>query len=162
LRERREDIPILVRRFIKEFSTQHDRTFRGISGEAMEMLMNYPWPGNVRELRNVLFQSLVTKRAGTDLLLSDLPPHIIRNAPPASSSASPLVDAAALSQLLDAGSFDLRTALADLERTALSLALARSGGSPARAARLLGTVGRGSSTDPAGTVRAMLRRHGLG
>ena len=56
---------------------------------------------------------------------------------------------------------NLRALRDDLERTALALALARAGGSPARAARLLGEVGRGNSSDPGGTVRAMLRRHGL-
>jgi hypothetical protein len=56
---------------------------------------------------------------------------------------------------------NLRSLRDDLERTALELALARSGGSPSRVARLLGEVGRGTSRDPAGTVRAMLRRHGL-
>ena len=56
---------------------------------------------------------------------------------------------------------NLRAARDELERTALELALARAGGSPARAARLLGEVGRGSSRDPGGTVRAMMRRHRL-
>ncbi|MFL5599573.1 MAG: sigma-54 dependent transcriptional regulator, partial [Gemmatimonadaceae bacterium] len=54
LRDRRDDIPILVRSFIKEFSSQHDRPFRGISAQAMEILMSYSWPGNVRELRNLI------------------------------------------------------------------------------------------------------------
>src|SRR5207244_7481344 len=58
LRERREDIPILVRRFIKEFSSQHDRTFHGISAEAMQILMSYLWPGDVIELRT-MFESMV-------------------------------------------------------------------------------------------------------
>src|SRR3979411_1139781 len=51
LRERREDIPLLVRRFIKEFSSQHDRQFHGISAEAMQILISYPWPGHAPELR---------------------------------------------------------------------------------------------------------------
>ena len=72
LRERREDIPILVRRFIKEFSGQHDRTFRGISAEAMEILMNYPWPGNVRELRN-LVESMVVLAPGREIGPDDIP-----------------------------------------------------------------------------------------
>ncbi|HEY1952740.1 MAG TPA: sigma-54 dependent transcriptional regulator [Gemmatimonadaceae bacterium] len=72
LRERREDIPILVRRFIKEFSSQHDRTFRGISAEAMEILMNYPWPGNVRELRN-LIESMVVLAPGREIGPEDIP-----------------------------------------------------------------------------------------
>ena len=54
LRERREDIPLLVRRFIREFARTHDRTFRGITPEAMQRLVNAPWPGNVRQLRNLI------------------------------------------------------------------------------------------------------------
>ena len=54
LRERREDIPLLVRRFIRELARQHDRTFRGITPEALQRLVNAPWPGNVRQLRNLI------------------------------------------------------------------------------------------------------------
>jgi DNA-binding NtrC family response regulator len=72
LRERREDIPILVRRFIKEFSSQHDRTFHGISAAAMEILMSYPWPGNVRELRN-LIESMVVLAPGREIGPEDIP-----------------------------------------------------------------------------------------
>ncbi|HEY4243008.1 MAG TPA: sigma 54-interacting transcriptional regulator [Kofleriaceae bacterium] len=166
LRARIEDVPELaahlIERFYREEPAAPHRVSR-VSPHALAALARYPWPGNVRELRNVLFSALVTKRAGDELLLADLPPHIVRGAPASSaaSSASP-IDAAALSRLLDAGTFNLRAARAALEKTALSLALARAGGSPARAARLLGEVGRGSSSDPAGTVRAMLRRHDLG
>src|SRR5687768_2802375 len=52
LRERRSDIPILVRRFIRDLSAQHDRPFPGLSAEAIALLVEYAWPGNVRELRN--------------------------------------------------------------------------------------------------------------
>ena len=45
------------------------------------MLARYPWPGNVRELRNVLFHALVRKRSGDELLLSDLPAHVVRGRP---------------------------------------------------------------------------------
>ena len=72
LRDRRDDIPILVRRFIKEFSSQHDRTFHGISAEAMEILMSYPWPGNVRELRN-LIESMVVLAPGREIGPEDIP-----------------------------------------------------------------------------------------
>ena len=75
LRDRREDIPLLVRRFIKEFSSQHDRPFRGISAEAMEMLMSYPWPGNVRELRN-LVESMVVLAPGREIGPDDIPRQI--------------------------------------------------------------------------------------
>jgi len=72
LRERPEDIPVLVRRFIQEFSKAHDRTFHGVSPEAMELLMRSPWPGNVRELRN-LIESMVVLSPGREITPNDLP-----------------------------------------------------------------------------------------
>jgi DNA-binding NtrC family response regulator len=75
LRERREDIPLLVRRFVGELSRQHDREFRGISAEAMEILIDYPWPGNVRELRN-LIESMVVLAPGREIGPEDIPRSI--------------------------------------------------------------------------------------
>jgi DNA-binding NtrC family response regulator len=75
LRERKEDIPLLVRRFIQEFSAQHDREFRGISSEAMQLLVDYPWPGNVRELRN-LVESMVVLSPGHEIGPDDIPRQI--------------------------------------------------------------------------------------
>jgi len=75
LRERPEDVPHLVRRFITDYSAQHDRVFHGISAEAMTLLMEYPWPGNVRELRN-LVESMVVLSPGREIQPDDLPRHI--------------------------------------------------------------------------------------
>jgi DNA-binding NtrC family response regulator len=75
LRERADDIPLLVRRFIRDFTAQHDRPFPGISAAAMEMLVQYPWPGNVRELRN-LVESMVVLSHGRELEPDDLPRQI--------------------------------------------------------------------------------------
>ena len=75
LRERREDIPLLVRRFVREFSREHDRPFHGISSEAMAIMVGYPWPGNVRELRN-LVESMVVLSPGREVGPDDLPRHI--------------------------------------------------------------------------------------
>lgn len=72
LRERRSDIPLLVRRFIAEFSRAHDRPFVGLSAEALELLMDYPWPGNVRELRN-LIESMVVLAHGAQITAEDIP-----------------------------------------------------------------------------------------
>ena len=72
LRERRADIPLLVRRFIREFAGLHDRTFRGITPEAMQRLVGAPWPGNVRQLRN-LIESMVVLAPGTEIRASDIP-----------------------------------------------------------------------------------------
>jgi DNA-binding NtrC family response regulator len=75
LRERRDDIPILVRQFITELSRQHDRPFKGISPEALEMLADYAWPGNVRELRN-LVESMVVLAPGREIGPADIPRQI--------------------------------------------------------------------------------------
>ena len=75
LRERRDDIPLLVRRFIKELSAQHDRKFQGISADAMQILMDYSWPGNVRELRN-LIESMVVLAPGREIGPEDIPRSI--------------------------------------------------------------------------------------
>jgi DNA-binding NtrC family response regulator len=75
LRERREDIPLLVRQFVGELSARHDRPFRGISAEAMQLLVQYDWPGNVRELRN-LIESMVVLAPGREVGPEDIPRQI--------------------------------------------------------------------------------------
>jgi DNA-binding NtrC family response regulator len=75
LRERPSDIPLLVRRFIRDLSAQHDRPFPGLSAEAMGLLVEYPWPGNVRELRN-LVESMVVLSHGREIGPQDLPRQI--------------------------------------------------------------------------------------
>jgi len=75
LRERRSDIPLLVRRFIRDLAEQHDRPFPGLSAEAMAMLVEYDWPGNVRELRN-LVESMVVLSHGREIGPEDLPRQI--------------------------------------------------------------------------------------
>jgi DNA-binding NtrC family response regulator len=76
LRERREDIPVLVRRFVRALAKEHDRTFRGITPDAMERLVNAPWPGNVRQLRN-LIESMVVLAHGAEIRASDIPNDIL-------------------------------------------------------------------------------------
>ena len=75
LRERRTDIPILVRRFIREFAAQHDRPFRGITPEALQILVDAEWPGNVRQLRN-LIESMVVLAPEGEIRASDIPREI--------------------------------------------------------------------------------------
>ena len=75
LRERKQDVPILVRRFIDELSKTHGRSFRGINAEAMEILVNAHWPGNVRELRNLL-ESMVVLAPGAEIRPTDIPAEI--------------------------------------------------------------------------------------
>ena len=80
LRERRGDIPLLVRRFIREFAKTHERPFRGITPEAMQRLVNAPWPGNVRQLRN-LIESMVVLAPGAEIRASDIPADVLEGAP---------------------------------------------------------------------------------
>lgn len=65
LRERREDIPLLVDAFLKEFAESSGKPAKRVSRKAMEALSNYRWPGNIRELRNVIERLTVTVDAGT-------------------------------------------------------------------------------------------------
>ncbi len=58
LRERKEDIPLLVDHFIKKFNEENNKNVRGVSKEALELMMNYDWPGNVRELENLIERSI--------------------------------------------------------------------------------------------------------
>jgi two-component system nitrogen regulation response regulator NtrX len=54
LRERREDIPLLVRHFVAEFCAEYGKRVKQLSPEALDVLMSYKWPGNVRELKNTI------------------------------------------------------------------------------------------------------------
>ncbi len=65
LRDRREDIPLLVDAFLKEFAEANRKRRKRISREALERLMSYDWPGNIRELRNVMERLTVTVEAAT-------------------------------------------------------------------------------------------------
>jgi DNA-binding NtrC family response regulator len=75
LRERRSDIPLLVRRFIHEFSRLHDRPFRGIEPGALQILVDAPWPGNVRQLRN-LIESMVVLAPTSEIRPQDIPREV--------------------------------------------------------------------------------------
>src|SRR5216117_4120980 len=75
LRERRSDIPLLVRRFIAEFAKQHDRAFRGITPEALQILVDAEWPGNIRQLGN-LIESMVVLAPEGEIRASDIPKDI--------------------------------------------------------------------------------------
>jgi len=71
LRQRREDIPLLVEFFLKKFSEENERPLRSVSQEALRHLISYSWPGNVRELENVIERAVVLSSSsviGADLL----------------------------------------------------------------------------------------------
>jgi two-component system, NtrC family, nitrogen regulation response regulator NtrX len=77
LRDRKEDIPILARHFLSEFSSTYGKKTRELSDTAMEILLRYPWPGNVRELRN-LVERLVIVCPQTRIEPHHLPPELFR------------------------------------------------------------------------------------
>ena len=125
LRERRRDIPVLIRRFISEFSRQHDREFRGLAPEALQILLDYDWPGNVRELRN-LIESMVVLAPGSVIRPEDIPPEIRSGgvslvpspahiAPPVDAGAGPIPSSPQLAFVFRT-LVDLKVDIDDLKR----------------------------------------------
>jgi two-component system, NtrC family, nitrogen regulation response regulator NtrX len=79
LRDRKEDIPLLARHFLKDFSAAYGRHTREISDDAVEALMRYAWPGNVRELRNVIERMVIMNPHVTRLERKHLPALVYRD-----------------------------------------------------------------------------------
>src|SRR4029079_4384041 len=75
LRERKEDIPLLVRSFLRHFCKENDKPLLEITADAMNALLTHSWPGNVRELRTAIEHGGVMAR-GSKLTLRDLPPNV--------------------------------------------------------------------------------------
>lgn len=75
LRERRDDIEMLVRHFMVKFAEEHKKNIKDIDKQTLSLLMEYPWPGNVRELSNVIERSVVLT-GGNSIMPADLPDKI--------------------------------------------------------------------------------------
>jgi len=75
LRERKDDIPLMVHKFIEEFSKENNKQIEGITSGALQALVSYRWPGNVRELRNVI-ESIVVLTKNSIITEQDLPSYI--------------------------------------------------------------------------------------
>jgi len=78
LRDRREDIPVLVDRFIKANNEAMGKNIKGVDSEAMEILLAYSWEGNVRELENAIERAM-TLAEGPQITKKDIPPYISEN-----------------------------------------------------------------------------------
>ena len=78
LRERKEDVPLLTRYFLKEFSGQYSRRAKEISDDAIDLLSRYSWPGNIRELRNVIERIVIMNPTVHKLDRKHLPPLLYR------------------------------------------------------------------------------------
>ena len=118
LRERRGDIPLLVRHFSREFSRLHDRPFHGIGPEAMQLLVAAPWPGNVRQLRNLIESMVVLAPAG-EIRASDIPREIRdsggRNLPVLVPGVAPGIQGQELQYIVQS-LLDLRLQVEELRR----------------------------------------------
>jgi two-component system nitrogen regulation response regulator NtrX len=79
LRERKEDIPLFARHFLKELAATYGRRTREITDDAIEVLMRYSWPGNVRELRNVIERIVIMNPTTTRFDRKHLPPLVYRD-----------------------------------------------------------------------------------
>ena len=92
LKERREDLPILLDHFMKIFMQKYDKTIRGVSTTARKRLLSYDWPENVRQLRNVV-ESMVVVDFDGFLDVDDLPDEIIDSTPTDFSEPTHSLDA---------------------------------------------------------------------
>ncbi|MBX6313739.1 MAG: sigma-54-dependent Fis family transcriptional regulator [Isosphaeraceae bacterium] len=124
LRARREDIPLLIDHFLKEFNASHGKAVRGISAAARKVLMAHSWPGNVRELRNTI-ESMVVMDADGLLDLDDLTEDL---------QASP----AALSEGTAGADHLVGKSLDEIEKYYIAETLKLTGGNREEAAKLLG------------------------
>lgn len=121
LRNRKEDIPILTEFFIKKHSSKRkDITIRGITEEALDVLMNYSFPGNVRELENIV-ERAIAFTASAEITVKDLPSYLTKNIHSKRPSQG-----------------NLREAIDALEKELIWSALQKSRGNISKAAELLG------------------------
>jgi transcriptional regulator with PAS, ATPase and Fis domain len=138
LRERREDIAVLVASFISRSNERFGRSVRGITHEAMDLLERHPWPGNVGELRNVIERAFVLYPQMEELHPGHFPECVRRLAPGRTAPSQMPAD----------------LAVPDTKRWLIADAMRRAGGNQSRAARLLGV--------PRSTLRYRLRKQGIG
>ncbi|MDJ0786180.1 MAG: sigma-54 dependent transcriptional regulator [Myxococcota bacterium] len=121
LRERREDIPLLVDHFLARYRDELQRDVKSVREDALAALVAYPWPGNVRELENVIERALILTR-GDHLGLDDLPQNV--KAGPEPEPGAP-------------GLYSLKEARREAEQAAIRRALEATDGNRTHAARLL-------------------------
>jgi two-component system response regulator PilR (NtrC family) len=126
LRQRREDIPLLVEFFLQKYCKQMELPPKQISVEAMQMLESYDWPGNVRELENLIERALALSHAET-ITTRDLPVHLLTHRKVNSE----------LIELPEEG-LDLENYLEGIRIQLMQQALDRTGGVQTQAAELLG------------------------
>jgi len=145
LRERREDIPMLVKHFLEKISQEHKKNVSYISDDAMNYLMSYAWPGNVRELQNAVERAVVMCQS--DTLTANLLPIPGEKGFPSLASFKPPVHASQLEdEETEAEGVSVPGSLPDrvetLEKTTISKILAQTENNQRKAAKLLGLTER--------------------
>jgi DNA-binding NtrC family response regulator len=100
LRERKEDIPLLVDHFLKKFSQENDKTFSPVSPEIMRLMVQYDWPGNVRELENLIERAVVLSTSG-ELSQEVIAPEVRPASPIHKTNGVPAMDGKPLCVILD-------------------------------------------------------------
>ncbi len=154
LRERGDDLAMLVQQFVRRFNRELGREVAEVAPEALARLRAYPWPGNVRELQSVLKQALL-QATGTVLVPAFLPDTLGADGPAAPAARGEGVRFETfIRQRLEAGGGDVYAeAHRELDRILLPLALEFTGGNQRSAARVLGIARQ--------TLRLRLREAGL-
>jgi two-component system, NtrC family, response regulator PilR len=131
LRERRDDIPLLVRAFLDRLRKSMNKTVEGIEPEAMRLLEAYDWPGNVRELENTM-ERCVALETGLRVSVNVLPEKITQGVRTPAAQASPNGR-----HVIPEGGIDLEKQIQDMEQAYIEEALKISDGVGTRAAELL-------------------------
>jgi len=132
LRQRREDIPLLIQHFVQHYAREYERSACGVASEALARLLEFPFPGNVRQLQNIIERAVALSR-GTEIDLRDLP----REVRDAESGPAPVFTVRDDSDFPNEG-VDLERLVADFELNLIRKALTKAGGVKTRAAELLG------------------------
>jgi DNA-binding NtrC family response regulator len=114
LRERREDIPLLIHHFLDAANQERETTIESVSDAAMQRLLEYDWPGNVRELEN-LMERLVVLCRDPEIGVEDLPPQFHQRSEPAQTAPRVPPSGLSFNQVVDQFEGDL--ILQALERT---------------------------------------------
>lgn len=127
LRDRREDIPLLVTHFLRQFAAQNQKEVTAIEQDALQRLQAFHWPGNVRELENMMERAVILTQAST-IRVADLPPQL-RDLEP--------VDINPLPTTSEHMVLPANATMAEIERTAIAQALGRCAGNRQAAAREL-------------------------
>jgi len=134
LRERREDIPVLIHTFLTRFNADKRHAVKGFSRDSLGILCNYEWPGNVRELENLVERLVILKGSGL-IVPDDLPEKYLSGK---LSHPRPVQESSlSADTLLPAGGICLNSAVDEFENNLIMQALTRSGGNKKEAALLL-------------------------